>query len=115
MGKLLTKHHEGGVVEVDGSGGNSQSRQGAGTGTSVPRVRVFGGGGAQMRFWRYGRRLFGFQVRSEFIGEEATRKGGRGDAVGPTHGLGWAAAGCLLEAMGPSRTCPSGSRCLLAK
>ena len=38
--------------DEDGSGGNSQSRQGAGIGTSVPRIRVFGGGGTQMCFSR---------------------------------------------------------------
>ena len=43
---------EGSNSDEDGFGGNSQSRQGAGTGTIVPRNRVFGGGGAQMRLWR---------------------------------------------------------------
>ena len=36
----------GGAVDGDGSGGNSPSRQGAETETSVPRIRVLDGGGA---------------------------------------------------------------------
>ena len=36
----------GGGVDGDGSGGNSPSRQGAETETSVPRIRVSDGGGA---------------------------------------------------------------------
>ena len=39
-------------VDEDGSGGNSQSRQDAETETSVPRIRVFGGGVARELFWR---------------------------------------------------------------
>ena len=42
---------DGGGVDGDGSGGNSPSRQGAETETSVPRIRVFGGGGALELFW----------------------------------------------------------------
>ena len=37
---------DGGGVDGDGSGGNSPPRQGAGTETSVPRIRVLDGGGA---------------------------------------------------------------------
>ena len=48
---------DGGGVDGDGSGGNSPSRQGAEIETSVPRIRVFGGGGAMELFWR-NRRLF---------------------------------------------------------
>ena len=47
----------GGGVDGDGSGGNSPSRQGAETETSIPRIRVFGGGGALELFWG-NRRLF---------------------------------------------------------
>ena len=86
MGELPTEHHGGGVVEGDGSEGNSQSRQGAETGTSVPRIRVLAMTAALDVFWKYGRRLLGFWVMSEFIGEEATRGGQRGDEVGPTRG-----------------------------
>ena len=37
--------------DEDGSGGNSPSRQGAGTETSVPRNGVLDGGGALELFW----------------------------------------------------------------
>ena len=40
MGKLLTEHHGGGVVEGHGSEGQFPSRQGAGTGPFDPRIRV---------------------------------------------------------------------------
>ena len=42
---------DGGGVDGDGSGGNSPSRQGAETETSVPRIRVLDGGGALELFW----------------------------------------------------------------
>ena len=48
---------DGSGVDEDGSGGTSPSRQGAGTETYVPRIRVFGGGGATEIFWR-NRRTF---------------------------------------------------------
>ena len=38
-------------IDGDGSEGNSPSRQGAETETSVPRIRVSDGGGAQELFW----------------------------------------------------------------
>ena len=41
----------GGGVDGDGSGGNSPSRQGAETETSVPRIKVSDGGGALELFW----------------------------------------------------------------
>ena len=41
----------GGGVDGDGSGGNSLSRQGVETETSVPRIRVSDGGGALELFW----------------------------------------------------------------
>ena len=41
---------DGGGIDGDGSGGNSLYRQGAETETSVPRIRVFGGGGATELF-----------------------------------------------------------------
>ena len=41
---------DGDGVDGDGSGGNSPSRQGAGTEISVPRTRVFDGGGATELF-----------------------------------------------------------------
>ena len=47
--------------DEDDSGGNSQSRQGAGTRTSVPRIRVFGGGGARELFWRNQSGVVGFR------------------------------------------------------
>ena len=47
----------GGGVDGDGSGGNSPSRQGAETETSVPRIRVLDGGGALELFWE-NRRFF---------------------------------------------------------
>ena len=37
MGELLTEHDGGGGVDGEGSGGQSPSWQGAGTGTSDPR------------------------------------------------------------------------------
>ena len=46
MGELLTEHDGGGGVDGEGSGGQSPSRQGAGTETSVPRNLVSAGGGA---------------------------------------------------------------------
>ena len=54
----------GGGVDGDGSGGNSPSRQGAETETSVPRIRVFGGGGATELFWRNRRFFLGFWGKS---------------------------------------------------
>ena len=41
----------GGGVDGDGSGGNSPSRQGAKIETSVPRIKVSGGGGALELSW----------------------------------------------------------------
>ena len=41
---------DGGGVDGDGSGGNSPSRQGAGTETSVPRNLFLAGGGATELF-----------------------------------------------------------------
>ena len=40
MGELLTEHDGGGGVDGEGSGGQSPSRQGAGTGPSDPRNLV---------------------------------------------------------------------------
>ena len=59
------------------SGGNSPSRQGAGTEISVPRTRVDDGGGyGTFRGWRL---LFlGFSRRGEYIGERAMSVGGQG-------------------------------------
>ena len=51
MGELLTENHGGGVVEGDGSGGQSPSRQGAGTGTIWLPKLVGDGGGALYRIW----------------------------------------------------------------
>ena len=50
MGELLTEHDGGGGVDGEGSGGQSPSRQGAGTGTSDPQNLVFGGGEATELF-----------------------------------------------------------------
>ena len=55
----------GGGVDGDGSGGTSPSRQGAGIETSVPRIRVFGGGGALELFWGNRLRHLGFSRRGE--------------------------------------------------
>ena len=43
---ISNSDEDGGGVDGDGSGGNSPSRQGARTETSVPRIRVSDGGGA---------------------------------------------------------------------
>ena len=45
---------DGGGVDGDDSGGNSPSRQGAETETSVPRTLVSAGGGATELFVDYG-------------------------------------------------------------
>ena len=86
---------DGGGVDGDGSGGNSPSRQGAGTETSVPRTLVSAGGGATELFvdeWFSPRNFLGLRA---LIGEEATR-GGAG--VGQTQarcGQAWARAWAL--------------------
>ena len=52
MGELLTKHHGGRMVDGDGTGGTTLSRQSARIETFVPRIRVLDGGGARTRFWK---------------------------------------------------------------
>ena len=50
MGELLITHHEGSDGGEDGSGGQSPSRQGAGTGSIWPPKLVGDGGGARCVF-----------------------------------------------------------------
>ena len=52
MGELLTKHPEGSNGDEDGSGGQSPSRQGAGTRSIWPPKLVGDGGGALYHIWK---------------------------------------------------------------
>ena len=73
MGELLTEHHGGGVVKGDGSGGQSPSRQGVGTGPFDPPELGFLVA-AELRCVS-GENLTCsgvFSVSGEYIGEEAT-------------------------------------------
>ena len=86
---------DGGGVDGDGSGGNSLSRQGAKTETSVPRISS-----AMVAAWRKfcGRRLddLGYSRYGEYMGERATSVGAQGGHTMPRRGpaLGRAWLGC---------------------
>jgi len=82
---------DGGGVDGDGSGGNSPSRQGAGTEISVPRTRVDDGGGyGTFRGIWLG--PLGFSREKQFIGERARSVGAQGAHSTWWRGQGWARA-----------------------
>ena len=76
---------DGGGVDGDGSGGNSPSRQGAETETSVPRTRVVDGGrDGTFRGSMLG--CPGFSRDGEYMGERATSVGAQGAHTMPRRG-----------------------------
>ena len=83
---------DGGGVDGDGSGGNSPSRQGARTQTSVPRISSATVAALRNFSW-ISARFLGFSTRRHLIGEEATRGGARGAHTTPGRGLAWPAPG----------------------
>ena len=63
MGELLTTQPRGGDGDEDGSGGQSPSRQSAGTGTILPPNLVDDGGGALYRIWENPSGVVSFRSR----------------------------------------------------
>ena len=85
MGELLTEHDGGGGVDGEGSGGQSPSRQGAGTGPSDPQNEVS---------WRRSTEMYsgvssivlGFTPRGLFMVQRAAPGGARGSHTWPRRG-----------------------------
>ena len=85
MGELLTEHDGGGGVDGEGSGGQSPSRQGAGTGSSDPRNEVS---------WRQSTEMYsgvssivlGFTPWGLFMVQRAAPEGPRGHHTWPRRG-----------------------------
>ena len=88
MGELLTEHDGGGGVDGEGSGGQSPSRQGAGTGPSDPRNLV----SMAAELWSVSRKILrglGFSPRGQFMVQRAASGGARGILTVPRRGSGF--------------------------
>ena len=99
MGELLTEHNGGGGVDGEGSGGQSPSRQGAGTGPSDPRNGVS---------WRRSTEMYsgvssivlGFTPWGLFMVQRAASEGPRGSHTWPRRGSGFS---CPSRLVGPAQ------------
>ena len=78
-------------VDGDGSGGDSPSRQGAGTGTSGPPKLAGDGGGDRKPFWKKRLDIQGFRDREVNIGQGGYRVVGPATQATTGHDQGQAA------------------------